>query len=166
MNIINSGVCKNLKNMVLVREAFISDTLNVDRIFPIKSGGTIEIAGYRPTGIPDTISVNFQFNANNFGVVSELFVFVAEVACTVISVKEMHIVPSTVASSISLVKRSGVVNSTVVSSMDLGGSSNTVQNGSIIGANAVLAVGDSLRIDELISVAGVSGAILSIVLEI
>ena len=166
MNIINSGVCRNKKNLTFVKEVIISDTLKTDFILPLKDGESIDIQGYQPTGGNDTVSINFQFNEDTFDSGTELYIYTADIAGTVISVKEAHTVPSTLASSISLVKRSGVVDSTVVTSLDLSGSESVVQSGTINGANATLAIGDSLRLDELISVAGVKGGVLSIVIEL
>ena len=164
MNIINSLVCRNKKNLTFVKNAFISDTLKTNYIHPLNVG-IIDIDGYRAEGVPDTVQVNFKFDENSFPN-SEFYIYTADRDVLVISVKEVHTTPSTVASSVSLVKRSGVVNSTVVSSMDLSGSGGTVQSGTIIGANASLSAGDSLRLDELVSVAGLQGAVLSVVLRI
>ena len=165
MNIINSLVCRNKKNLTFVKNAFISNTLKTNYIHPLKDGNNITIDGYRPESVPDTVQVNFKFDENSFPN-SEFYVYTADRDVVVVSVKEVHTIPSTVASSVSLVKRSGVVDSTVVSSLDLSGSSGNVQSGTIIGANASLSAGDSLRLDELISVAGLQGAVLSVVLRI
>lgn len=164
MNIINSLVCRNKKNLTFVKNAFISNTLKTNYIHPLNVG-IPTVDGYRAEGVPDTIQVNFKFDENSF-TTGNSYIYTADRDVLVISVKEVHTTPSTVASSVSLIKRSGIVDSTVVSSLDLSGSGGTVQSGTVNGANASLSAGDSLRLDELISVAGLQGAVLGIILKI
>ena len=71
-----------------------------------------------------------------------------------------------VASSISLTKRSGAVDSTVVTTMDLSGASNTALVGTLVGANTGLLAKDSLRLDVISTIAGVTGAVLTVVIEL
>ena len=147
--------------------ARVSQQLQTNVILPLKSGDTIELDGYRKTGEPDVITVNFQFNDTDFVNNNDsVYIYVGNIAGTVVSVTEAHSTPSLVAVGVSLVKRSGIVDSTVVASMDLSGASNTVQNGTIVGANAGLLANDSLRLDVLGNTAGVKGGVFTITIEL
>lgn len=161
------ATCTPRVNTTFANTARVSQQLQTNVILPLKSGDTIELDGYRQTGEPDLITVNFQFDDTDFiNNNDSVYIYVGDRAGTVVSVQEAHSTPSLVAVGINLVKRSGVVETNVVAGMDLNGASNTVQNGTIIGANAGLLANDSLRLDVLGSTAGVKGGVFTITIEL
>lgn len=161
------ATCTPRVNTTFANTARVSQQLQTNVILPLKNGDTIELDGYRQTGEPDLITVNFQFddldfNNNN----NSVYIYVGDRAGTVVSVQEAHSTPSVAPTNINLVKRSGVVETIVVANMDLNGVSNTVQSGTIVGANAGLLANDSLRLDVLDDTAGVKGGVFTITIEL
>lgn len=161
------ATCTPRVNTTFANTARVSQQLQTNVILPLKNGDTIELDGYRQTGEPDLITVNFQFDdLDFFNNNNSVYIYVGDRAGTVVSVQEAHSTPSVAPTNINLVKRSGVVETIVVANMDLNGVSNTVQNQTIIGANAGLLANDSLRLDVLDDTAGVKGGVFTITIEL
>lgn len=161
------ATCTPRVNTTFANTARVSQQLQTNVILPLKSGDTIDLDGYRLTGEPDLITVNFQFDDTDFNNNNNsVYIYVGDRAGTVVSVQEAHSTPSVAPTNINLVKRSGVVETVVVANMDINGASNTVQNGTIVGANAGLLANDSLRLDVLDDTTGAKGGVFTITIEL
>ncbi len=160
------ATCTHKLNTTFANTVRVSQKLETNCILPLKSGDTIDLSGFRATGEKDLVTINFQFDAATYVADNEAYIYAGDRAGTVVSVSEAHSTPSTIASGVTVTKRSAGADSTVVLGFGLEGPANTSQSLPLVGAEVGLLANDALRLDVLASIVGVTGAVLSVVIEL
>jgi len=158
------GMCANLRTGVFEDNLQVKGSVQVNNILPLNGTGTVSVQGY--TAVDDLVCVSANLSEGSLTQNATPYVFVADRAYTVLSVKEIHDSAGAVGSTADLVLRKSGSESTVITTpFDLTTADDTVQSATVNPLSVTLAKGDSLRIDATADFTGLVGCVVSIMLQ-
>jgi len=158
------GMCSNLRTGVFEDNLQVKGSVQVNNILPVNCTGVVNVQGY--TAVDDLVCVSANLSEGSLTQTATPYVFVADRAYTVLSVKEIHDSAGAVGSTadLLLLKPSGFTT-VITTPFDLTTADDTVQSATVNPLSVTLAKGDALLIDVSADFTGLGGCVVSIMLQ-